>query len=66
MEDQGLQIQVNKKKRNQKHFSCLFVGGGFGVFEEGRGVLRNIEWERGIVRAAERIKKEEHEFYSIL
>jgi len=44
----------------------LFVGGGFGVFEEGRGVLRNIEWERENVRAVERIKKEEHEFYSIL
>ena len=27
---------------------------------------RNIEWERENVRAVERIKKEEHEFYSIL
>ena len=44
----------------------MFVGGGFGVFEEGRGVLRNIEWEREIVRAVERIKKEEYAFYSIL
>lgn len=57
---------MNKKKEIKNIFLFLFVGGGFGVSEEGRGVLRNIEWERGIVRAAERIKKEEHEFYSIL